>query len=90
MTAMAQQSRSGRAATSLRRSTTPEERMLWLLTAASVVIVTCVAAFPDYVPLVTLLLPMLLGFALLVIWRHRENIQRLVAGTEPRVGVSRP
>ena len=32
------------------------------------------------------LLPMLLGFALLVIWKHRENIARLRAGTEPRVG----
>lgn len=29
---------------------------------------------------------MLLAFALLVIWRHRENIQRLIVGTEPRVG----
>jgi glycerol-3-phosphate acyltransferase PlsY len=33
-----------------------------------------------------LLLPMLLGFALLVVWKHRENIARLRAGTEPRVG----
>jgi glycerol-3-phosphate acyltransferase PlsY len=33
------------------------------------------------------LFPMLLGFALLVIWKHRENIARLRAGTEPRVGV---
>ncbi len=32
------------------------------------------------------LFPMLLGFALLIIWRHRENIARLAAGTEPRVG----
>ena len=29
------------------------------------------------------LFPMLLGFALLVIWKHRENILRLKAGTEP-------
>jgi len=29
--------------------------------------------------------PMFLGFALLVIWKHRENIVRLKAGTEPRV-----
>ncbi len=29
---------------------------------------------------------MLLGFALLVIWRHHENISRLLKGTEPRVG----
>ena len=32
------------------------------------------------------LLPMFLGFALLVIWKHRENIARLKAGTEPKVG----
>jgi len=33
-----------------------------------------------------LLFPMFLGFALLVIWKHKENIVRLRAGTEPRVG----
>ncbi|HEX8841763.1 MAG TPA: glycerol-3-phosphate 1-O-acyltransferase PlsY [Sphingomicrobium sp.] len=32
------------------------------------------------------LFPMLLGFALLVVWKHRENILRLKAGTEPRIG----
>ena len=31
------------------------------------------------------LVPMLLGFALLVLWKHRENILRLSKGTEPRV-----
>jgi acyl phosphate:glycerol-3-phosphate acyltransferase len=30
--------------------------------------------------------PMLLGFALLVLWKHRENIKRLIRGTEPRIG----
>ena len=30
--------------------------------------------------------PLLLGFALLVIWKHRANVQRLLAGTEPRIG----
>lgn len=30
--------------------------------------------------------PLLLGFALLVLWKHRENILRLTKGTEPRVG----
>jgi len=33
-----------------------------------------------------ILLPMLLGFALLVVWKHRENILRLRKGTEPRIG----
>jgi glycerol-3-phosphate acyltransferase PlsY len=28
----------------------------------------------------------LLGFALLVLWKHRENILRLRQGTEPRIG----
>jgi len=32
------------------------------------------------------LFPMLLGFALLVIWKHRENVRRLAKGEEPRVG----
>jgi glycerol-3-phosphate acyltransferase PlsY len=35
------------------------------------------------------LFPMLLGFALLVIWKHRDNILRLKAGTEPRIGRTR-
>jgi glycerol-3-phosphate acyltransferase PlsY len=30
--------------------------------------------------------PMFLAFALLVIWKHRENIVRLRAGKEPKVG----
>ena len=30
--------------------------------------------------------PMLLGFAVLVLWKHRENILRLRDGTEPRIG----
>ena len=32
------------------------------------------------------LFPLLLGFSLLVIWKHRENIARLRAGTESRIG----
>jgi acyl phosphate:glycerol-3-phosphate acyltransferase len=34
--------------------------------------------------------PMLLGFALLVLWKHRANIVRLKAGTEPRIGKPSP
>ena len=33
--------------------------------------------------------PMLLGFALLVVWKHRANIARLKAGTEPTIGKSK-
>ena len=32
------------------------------------------------------LLPLLLGIALLIVWKHRENILRLKKGTEPRIG----
>jgi glycerol-3-phosphate acyltransferase PlsY len=32
-------------------------------------------------------LPMLLGFAVLVLWKHHENILRLMKGTEPRIGL---
>jgi glycerol-3-phosphate acyltransferase PlsY len=32
------------------------------------------------------LFPLLLGFALLIVWKHRENILRLRKGTEPRIG----
>ena len=28
----------------------------------------------------------LLGFALIVVWKHRANIERLLEGTEPRIG----
>lgn len=34
------------------------------------------------------LLPVLIGFAILVIWKHRENLQRLRDGTEPHIGRS--
>ena len=32
--------------------------------------------------------PLLLGLAILVIWKHRDNIRRLLSGAEPRVGRS--
>jgi len=32
------------------------------------------------------LVPLFAGFALLVVWKHKENIRRLFAGTEPKVG----
>ena len=31
----------------------------------------------------------LAGLAVIVLWRHRENIARLRAGTEPRVGAKK-
>ncbi|GAA0482547.1 glycerol-3-phosphate 1-O-acyltransferase PlsY [Parasphingorhabdus litoris] len=33
-------------------------------------------------------IPMFIGFALLVIWKHRANVERLMAGEEPKVGAS--
>ncbi|MDT0575281.1 glycerol-3-phosphate 1-O-acyltransferase PlsY [Croceicoccus sp. F390] len=33
-----------------------------------------------------MIVPVLLGLAVLVLWRHRANIVRLLQGTEPRVG----
>jgi glycerol-3-phosphate acyltransferase PlsY len=35
------------------------------------------------------LFPLMIGFAVLVIWKHHDNIRRLLAGTEPRVGGSK-
>ena len=32
--------------------------------------------------------PMFIGFSLLVCWKHRGNIERLMAGEEPKVGAS--
>ncbi|MFD1787667.1 glycerol-3-phosphate 1-O-acyltransferase PlsY [Sphingomonas floccifaciens] len=32
------------------------------------------------------LVALLIALALIVVWKHRENIERLLAGTEPRVG----
>ena len=29
---------------------------------------------------------LLLGFALLIVWKHRANLERLLSGSEPRVG----
>ena len=45
--------------------------------------VTPVASAYFFKPDLTL---MFLAFALVVLWRHRGNIERLIDGTEPRVG----
>ena len=34
----------------------------------------------------TMRFPLLVGLAVLIIWKHRDNIRRLAAGEEPRVG----
>ena len=49
------------------------------MTAAVTAPMIALALHPSYVP-------MLLGFAVLVLWKHRENILRLRKGTEPRIG----
>lgn len=35
------------------------------------------------------LVPLFLALALIVLWKHRENIERLLSGTEPRIGKKR-
>jgi acyl phosphate:glycerol-3-phosphate acyltransferase len=35
------------------------------------------------------LVPVTLALALIVLWRHRENIARLARGTEPKIGASK-
>jgi glycerol-3-phosphate acyltransferase PlsY len=49
------------------------------MTAAVTAPIVAFALHSSYVPLLS-------GFALLVIWKHRENILRLRKGTEPRIG----
>ncbi|HYX46297.1 MAG TPA: glycerol-3-phosphate 1-O-acyltransferase PlsY [Sphingomicrobium sp.] len=49
------------------------------MTAAGTAPILAFALHPSYFPL-------LLGFALLILWKHRENILRIMKGTEPRVG----
>jgi acyl phosphate:glycerol-3-phosphate acyltransferase len=49
------------------------------MTAAITAPIVGIALNSSYVPL-------FLGFALLILWKHRENILRLRKGTEPRIG----
>ena len=53
-----------------------------MLAALSVPVSAWLLGRPDLLPLGAVL-------AALVIWRHRENIQRLLAGTEPRIGAGK-
>lgn len=67
--------------------------LVWAVTLAlfrisSVASLAAVTAAPIAAILLgdTGLLPLLLALALLIVWKHRGNIGRLRAGTEPRVG----
>lgn len=52
----------------------------------AVVAAAVAAALFGYEPFV----PVLAAIALLVVWLHRENIKRLLAGEEPKVGSKKP
>ena len=62
--------------------------MLLVWRISSVAGLVAVASAPVTAALVgeRALFPMLVGFAILVMWKHRENIGRLISGTEPRIG----
>lgn len=62
--------------------------LLLLLRISSVAGITAAASAPVTSAVLNeqALFAMLLGFALLVIWKHRENIRRLARGDEPRLG----
>ena len=53
-----------------------------LLAAASVPLSAYLTGYPQYVPLTAAL-------AVLIVWKHKDNIARLLKGEEPRVGKSK-
>ena len=54
-----------------------------MIAAASVPIAAALLGQWDLVPVCG-------AMALLILWRHKENIGRLVRGEEPRIGASAP
>ena len=55
----------------------------WLAGGVLIVLVAALAlGYPVYAT-------GLAGLAVIVLWRHRENIVRLRAGTEPRIGAKK-
>jgi glycerol-3-phosphate acyltransferase PlsY len=62
--------------------------LLLLVRISSVAGMAAAASAPlsAYLLGVPQMVPLLAGFAFLVIWQHRANIVRLRAGTEPRIG----
>ncbi|HEU0310081.1 MAG TPA: glycerol-3-phosphate 1-O-acyltransferase PlsY [Sphingomicrobium sp.] len=62
--------------------------LLLLLRISSVAGMSAAASAPISVAILgeQALFPVVLGFAILVVWQHRDNIRRLARGEEPRVG----
>ena len=62
--------------------------LLLIVRISSVAGMAAAASAPLIAALVgaRLLFPLFLMFAILVIWKHRDNIRRLIAGTEPHIG----
>ncbi len=62
--------------------------LLLILRISSVAGIAAAASAPVTAAILgeQMLFPMLLGFALLVIWKHGANIRRLARGEEPRLG----
>ena len=60
--------------------------LVWRISSVAGMVAVASAPVTAAVVGATGLFPMLLGFAILVIWKHRENIGRLKLGTEPYIG----
>lgn len=64
--------------------------MLLVLRISSIAGIAAAASAPITAAVLgdTALFPLLAALALIVIWKHRDNIRRLASGDEPRVGRS--